>query len=707
MPNIHVLPVHLVNKIAAGEVIERPASIVKELVENSIDAHARRIDVTIEDGGMRLIAISDNGSGMGSDDLALAFVPHATSKLTGEDDLFAINTMGFRGEALASIASVSHAHIRTKKNTDASNADPQSPGIALPGLSAPALTESENGADTENVAFEIDASGETLGQVRPCAAPAGTTVTIRDLFFNTPARRKFMKSAPTELGHITEQIIRLALPHPHVAFTLTHNGRTVQNLPATTSTLQRVADVFGKELADGLIPVAARSGRGCAVQGIIGRPSAARASANWQYFFLNGRYIRDRLLSHALKEAYRGVIEPSRWPVAFVFLSLDPAEVDVNVHPTKVEVRFRDSQSIHGQLLAALRETLNRANLAPSAQFAQTGELAEPPAIADPQATAGSQAIAGLPVPGESLAISQTGDTSGAPADDEKKHSLRQALVDFFTSIPAPQPALQFGEDARPRWAPRSDFSTGGFGHAQPPDAPAHASVQDAQLAPPRGPDTRDPQETPAQVAPPVAPAPAVATGSPAGQTSVFQLHNAYIIAADADGLIIIDQHALHERLVYNDLHRRLAEGPLMSQRLLIPQTVNVSPAQLSAAQDHTDLLNRLGLELEPFGPNTLAIQRLPVLLTSRGANVMAFVREVLDRLVGGGPAEAENMLEELLEMMACKAAVKAGDPLSPAEMEALLARRLDCEKGSSCPHGRPTTLKLPLKDLEKQFKRT
>ena len=564
-----------------------------------------------------------------------------------------------------------------------------------------------NGADTDTAAFEIDASGETLGQVRPCAAPAGTTVTIRDLFFNTPARRKFMKSAPTELGHITEQIVRLALPHPQVAFTLTHNGRTVQNLPATTSTLQRVADVFGKELADGLISIAARSGHGCAVQGIIGRPSAARASANWQYFFLNGRYIRDRLLSHALKEAYRGVIEPSRWPVAFVFLSLDPAEVDVNVHPTKVEVRFRDSQSIHGQLLAALRETLNRANLAPNAQFIQTGELAKSPAIADPQADAGSQELAGSSPSGESLAISQTGDTGSTPADAEKQHSLRQALVDFFTSIPAPQPTLQFGEEARPRWEPRRDFSTGGFGNAQTPEAPA--TTQEGQFTPLRGPGAGSGDEAPAQVAPHPAPtaAPTASAGSSTAQATVFQLHNAYIIAADDDGLIIVDQHALHERLIYNDLHHRLAEGPLMSQRLLIPQTVNVSPAQLSAAQDHADLLNTLGLELEPFGPNTLAIQRLPVLLTSRGANVMAFVREVLDRLGGGGPAQAENMLEELLEMMACKAAVKAGDPLSPAEMEALLARRLDCEKGSSCPHGRPTTLKLPLKDLEKQFKRT
>ncbi|MCD6303671.1 MAG: DNA mismatch repair endonuclease MutL, partial [Planctomycetes bacterium] len=282
MSNIHVLAAHLVNKIAAGEVIERPASVVKELVENALDAGAGRIDIVIEDGGKRLIQVADDGCGIGPDDLALAFKPHATSKITAEDDLFRIETMGFRGEALASIASVSHARIRSRR------ADLDAGG-------------------------EVEASGPRVGQVKPAAAPPGTTVTVADLFFNTPARRKFMRTAGTELAHVVEQVTRLALPHPRVAFSLSHNGRQVKNLPAVESTAQRAADLFGNELADALIPIVRRSGP-VEVAGLIAPPAAARSSAKWQYFFLNGRYIRDRLLAHAVREAYRGRIDPNRWP---------------------------------------------------------------------------------------------------------------------------------------------------------------------------------------------------------------------------------------------------------------------------------------------------------------------------------------------------------------------------------------------------------
>ena len=637
MTSIHILPVHLVNKIAAGEVIERPASIVKELVENGLDARATRIDVVVEDGGKRLIAVSDNGVGMGRQDAELAFVPHATSKLADEDGLFAIGTMGFRGEALASVASVSHAHIRTRRQAD--DAD----------------------------GYEIDAAGETIGEVRPCAAAGGTTVTIRDLFFNTPARWKFLKSATTEMGHITEQVIRLALPYPQVTFTLSHNGRRVQNFPAAASTRQRAADIFGPELAEGLLSVIPRSTPVSSVAGLVGRPAAARSTAAWQYMFLNGRFIRDRLLSHAVKEAYRGLIEPSRWPVAFLFLTVDPAEVDVNVHPAKIEVRFRDGQAMHGQLLAALRETLNRANLAPTATFAEPRP--------------GGNSNWGT---GESPAAESDDTPPIAPPDESRQHSLRQALADFFHSVPAPQPALQFGEETRPRWAPHPSRSVG-------------PTTEDTSS--PRGFSTEQP---PASVPLPAAePSAAI----PLGSATIFQLRNTYIVAADADGLIIVDQHALHERILYNDLFRRMADGPLMSQRLLIPRTLRVSPAQQAAAEENGPLLNKLGLELEPFGPNTLAVQRLPVLLADGDA--ASFVRELLDRLLNHGPTESEHPLESLLEMMACKAAVKSGDPLSVPEMDALLARRTECEKGSACPHGRPTTLRLSVADLEKQFKRT
>ncbi|MCK4275166.1 MAG: DNA mismatch repair endonuclease MutL, partial [Phycisphaerae bacterium] len=309
MANINILPTHLVNRIAAGEVIERPASVVKELVENAIDAGATRIDVTVEDGGRKLITVSDNGCGMDGDDAAKAFLPHATSKIAGDEDLSRIDTLGFRGEALASISSISRVRLRTRRPDD-------------------------------QAGWEVAASGDTAGEARPAAGAAGTTISVGELFFNTPARRKFMRTANTEMGHVSEQATRLALPHPQIAFTLTNNGRRTLNLPAVDSTRARINDLFGAELAAGLLPIAAAR-ESVTIEGLIAPPAAARGSSKWQYVLLNGRYIRDRLLGHAIREAYRGLVDPNRWPVVFAFIHVEPDCVDVNVHPTKIEVRFR------------------------------------------------------------------------------------------------------------------------------------------------------------------------------------------------------------------------------------------------------------------------------------------------------------------------------------------------------------------------------
>jgi DNA mismatch repair protein MutL len=613
----------LVNKIAAGEVIERPASLVKELVENALDAEATRIDVAIEDGGRKLVAVTDNGCGMGPGDLALAFAPHATSKIATEEDLYDIGTMGFRGEALASVASVSHAHIRsTLRKPD-----------------GPTATEG----------YEIEAAGETLGPVRPCPAAAGTTVTVRDLFFNTPARRKFLRTANTELGHVGEQVARLALPHPQVAFTLSHNGRTVTDLPATDSTLQRARDLFGDELADGLLPIAARSGP-VKIAGLIAAPAAARSSSRWQYFFLNGRYIRDRTLAHALREAYRGLADPNRWPAALIFITLDPREVDVNVHPTKIEVRFRDGQLVYGELLAALRETLNRSDLTPAAAL--------PPA---------------------------------APPREEKdaeqrRESIRSALADFFRSAAPPQPRLDF---------PPSSY--------QPEERQSQETfAAEASIAHPGAMGQAEPAiaEAPATTKQPLTVAAALPEWA-------IQVHNTYIVAACADGLLIVDQHALHERLIYNDLRRRVVEANLASQRMLIPPVLKVTTAEADVLGRSGELLGRVGIEAAPFGPDTWAVQRFPSLLAGRGVNAAAFLRELLDKLTDDEATSSERLLEEVLEMLACKAAVKAGQSLTASEMQALLARREESEQASSCPHGRPTTIKLSLRELEKQFKRT
>ena len=635
MSGIHVLPVHLVNKIAAGEVIERPASVVKELIENALDAGATRVDVVVEDGGRRLIQVADDGCGMGADDLALAFAPHATSKVACEQDLAGIATMGFRGEALASIASIAHARIRTRRRD-------------------------------EDGGFEIEASGETVGEVRPAAAAPGTTISIRDLFFNTPARRKFMRTANTEFGHVVEQMTRLALPHSRVAFTLTHNGREVKNLPAAETTLQRAGDLFGPDLAQGLLPIARRGGT-VEVAGLLGAPAAARGSSKWQYFFLNGRYVRDRLLSHALREAFRGRIDPNRWPVAMVFLQIDPAEVDVNVHPTKIEVRFQNGQLVHGAVLAALSETLNRAQLNPEAHVA---------AVEPTPAPAGSDAPPLEP--------------AGSESEEQRRASLREALADFFKSVPPTQPRLSFPESQTPhRSAPAP------AGHSAPgprlsapllerPPGPGPAAEADGLPA------TTPPMRTPV-------PAP----------RNAMQVHNSYIVASADDGLIIVDQHALHERVIYNELRARLADGRLAGQRLLIPATFSVTAAEADALASCEQLLTRLGVAVEPFGPDTVAVQQFPTLLAQRGVDPIDFLREMLDRLADDETTNPERLLEGILSVMACKAAVKAGDPLTHEEIDSLLARGRDAEKASACPHGRPTTLRMTLTDLEKQFKRT
>ncbi len=657
---IQVLPTHLVNKIAAGEVIERPASLVKELVENALDSGATRIDVALQDGGRKLVAVTDNGGGMGPQDLALAFAPHATSKIAVEADLDDIETMGFRGEALASIASVSHAHIRST--------------LRLPdGTTAPE-------------GYEVEASGETIGPARPCPATAGTTVTVRDLFFNTPARRKFLKTANTELGHVSEQLARLALPHPQVAFALSHNGRTIANLPAAAGTLQRARDLFGDELADHLLPIAARSGP-VKIAGLIAPPAAARASARWQYFFLNGRYIRDRLLAHALREAFRGLVDPSRSPAALIFVTLDPREVDVNVHPTKIEVRFRDGQLVYGELLAALRETLNRSNLVA-------------PAILPPTA----------PTP------------EHQEETEQRRESIRSALADFFRSAAPPQRRLDFPPQPPSRTRPVEQQEgqyiptprVGADADLAPPATTAPTSLEavtggeSAATQPISASSLRSEHSGSSSVEPATAiSAEKLSVDVTAMPAQAIQVHNAYIVTAVADGLLIVDQHALHERLLYNDLRRRLEQGPLTGQRMLIPAALKVTASEADLLGRFENLLTRLGIEVAPFGPDTYAVQRFPALLAGRGVDAAEFLRDVLDKLTEDESISPERMLEEILEMLACKAAVKAGQPLSAAEMQSLLARCEDAEKASACPHGRPTSIKLSLRELEKQFKRT
>jgi DNA mismatch repair protein MutL len=569
----------LVNRIAAGEVIERPASVVKEIVENSIDAGATHITVEVEDGGRALIRVIDDGCGIPANELPLAFAEHATNKLQTDDDLFRIATMGFRGEALASIGAVSQARLLSRTSD-------------------------------QPLAYEVYDRGGLIDQPQAAAGNVGTVVEVRNLFFNTPARRKFLKGSATEFGHISEALLRLAVPHPEISFQLSHNGRATLGLPSDTPR-RRWLSAWPEDFAELGLPLDVRDAE-IVLVGLIGLPELARPIPKHQFFFLNGRPIRDRFIQHALREAYRGLTEPGRHPAAILLISIPPQDVDVNVHPTKSEVRFRDSSRIHGLILSSVREKLLGSDLAPSA------------------------------IPTPSMASSAT---------DPERVELRQRLAEFFKS-------------ALPESSPP----------APPPVEP---------------------------IPPSTVPLSTVPLSHPA-----IQLHNSYLVAESEDGLIIIDQHALHERIMYEDLLARLSRGPLESQRLLVPLPIPASGRQQELLEQIQPLLARLGIEASSIGPDAIAVHAFPSFLER--LDPADFLGGLLER----GEQEAldlnhEELLHEVLDMMACKAAVKAGDPLSPAEIEALLARRHLIDRSSNCPHGRPTTLRLTLRDLEKQFKRT
>jgi DNA mismatch repair protein MutL len=589
--------------IAAGEVIERPASVVKELLENSIDAGAGKITINIEDGGRKLISVIDDGEGMAQEDLAGAFEPHATSKIKSHTDLGHISTMGFRGEALASIASV--AQVRAVSRMKDS-------------LSA--------------YGIEIDCGQKT--ETTPCSADYGTTIEVRNLFYKLPARRKFLRTANTEMTHIIEHFTRIALAYCDLDMTLIHNDRELYRLLDGQSRTERIAMLFSSQISESLIAVDG-SERGLEISGLLGRPDAARANSKFQYFFLNQRFIRDKFISHAVREAYRGIIEPSKYPIIFLFLQMPCEAYDVNVHPTKIEVRFDNANLVHSQILAVLRQKLLGQNL---------------------------DAQAKVPQPRESVAPRE----ESIQHSEIRKQRIAEAMAEFFKEHRPIQTQQRLGfaqQSTRPRQAELTGQSV-----------PAEAGEQFT--------------ETPRKF---------------------IQLHDSYIVSQVDDGFVVIDQHALHERIIYEDLCRRIAgnsDEKLASQRLLIPETTELTDAQAEAVRANAELLEKLGIELEPFGPRVIAIQAFPSLLVKVAP--AEFVQELLDLLTEKAvKLDKERLLHEVLDMTACKAAVKAGHKLTDSEIEQLLAEREVVERVSRCPHGRPTTIKFSLSELEKQFKRT
>jgi DNA mismatch repair protein MutL len=652
MSRIHALDAFVVNQIAAGEVIERPASVVKELLENSIDALATRVDVEIADGGSELIRVADDGEGIHPQDFALAVTSHATSKIAGADDLFRVRTMGFRGEALASIAAVSRLRLRSRR------------------------------ADAE-AGCELLVEGGQPGALQPCGCPMGTVVEVRNLLFNTPVRRKFLRAVATEFGHISEQFTRVALAHPRLTASLRHNQRSVYELPPTGQVLDRLKLFFGSDLADKLIWVESQTAE-ARIWGYVGHPSESRATRKGQYLFLNGRWIQDRSLQHALGEAYRGLLMTGRYPVVFLFLELSPELVDVNVHPTKAEVRFRDSQALYRLLLSAIRTRFLSANLEST--------------ISVPKAAAWRF---------ENFAPDRGGLDGPAQRDVQLELAewARNQLSQFAaTGIGTAQhsPAAGFaGSGALPNSAPFSaETAVSEFGHSSDRRIPEVSDPAFTSVAAPEG--SGAPFDSPQPAGPPGG---RDGLDREAGLLQVMQVHDCYLVVETAQGITVIDQHALHERVMYEHLRHRVDQGAVESQRMLVPQPLEFSDREAATLLEHADVLNQIGYRLEEFGGGTVLLTAYPAILAH--ADHDRILRDAAESLGSSGQSPSRrDILDSLLHLMACKAAVKAGQRLKPEEMESLLAQRHLIDDAHHCPHGRPTALVLTRAELDRQFGR-
>jgi len=616
MPSIRPLPPELINQIAAGEVIERPASVVKELVENSIDAGARRIEVDIEQGGTRLIRVRDDGGGIPRDELALAVASHATSKIGSFDDLERVASMGFRGEALASVSSVARF----------------------------SLTSRHQG---EDAAWRIEVDGGRLQEARPAQHPPGTTIEVRDLFYNVPARRKFLRAERTEFAHIDDLLKSLALAREGVDIRLTHNGKPVRLLkPARdeNAALARVAEVLGPEFPGQALRVE-HEAAGLRLSGWVGLPTASRSQADQQYFYVNGRLVRDRIVAHAVRQAYSDVLFHGRHAVFVLFLQLDPSGVDVNVHPAKNEVRFREQRLIHDFLFRTLHEAL-----------AQTRAGATAPA-------------------GESAA------------------SMAVAGGDYRPVGSFPAAATQ-GSPAMAAWPQSSSQSRLSLGVRDEPLAGYATLFGAANVPRPSGAWT-----------PPAGNEPDAASDVPPLGYAIAQLKNIYVLAENEHGLILVDMHAAHERITYEKLKNGRVTANLRSQMMLVPLTIAVSAREAAAAEEHADALAEWGLELSRSGPSGVVVRRIPSLL--EGADVAQLTRDVLGELAQHGSSRRLEELEnELLSTMACHGSVRAGRRLGIPEMNALLREMEATERSGQCNHGRPTWVQLSLGELDRLFLR-
>ncbi|HLD35745.1 MAG TPA: DNA mismatch repair endonuclease MutL [Planctomycetota bacterium] len=634
LAKIQTLPTWLVNKIAAGEVIERPASCVKELIENSLDAGATDIQVTLKEGGKKLIRVADNGNGILAGDLSLVFKSHSTSKIIEEADLYNINTFGFRGEALASMASIAQVRLISKS---ASQPD----------------------------AYEISVDNDQVSPPQPVAGVTGTTIEIANLFYQTPARRKFLKSDSVELSHISETVTRFAIAYPEISFKLMNlpdnssdtdspasTRQSLMNLNSTTDDLsqgilQRLGFFYGPDISQELL-CATEEKDNLKLTAYFSNPTQTKSNSKYQFFYLNRRFIRDRILSRAIYQAYHNLIPAGRYPFAALFIQMPTSAFDVNVHPTKIEVRFRDAWKVHDRIISLIRNTL--------AQKASNGEIT---------------LIENAP----------------PQAETTENQRVMQALVDFFVNKgdTTPEPNRQT--------SPFSPSSSPLPSSAPTPADPLHSYKSEPSIT--------------TLTSPLQALAPESLTIG-----RCFQIHNSYIIEEVPDGILIIDQHALHERILYNRFSQQITSSEIYRQKFLIPTVVEIPKAKSMILPEVIPYLKKVGIEVEEFGENTIAVQSAPSLLNN--VNFTDFILEFIDAFADdfkddsrAKTEQSENIkpIDNLIKMMACKAAIKAGDPLKDEEIKTLLADA----KGMdfiTCPHGRPAVRKITLPELEGYFQR-
>lgn len=662
MSKIRILPDNLANQIAAGEVVERPASVIKELIENALDAGATRLQIDIELGGRRLMRIVDDGEGMNRDDAVLAFERHATSKLKTLEDLSTIQTLGFRGEALASIASVGKVELITK-------------------------------TEDTNTATRVQIDGGRLVDVKDAARNTGTTISVRDLFFNTPARRKFMRSESTEMYHITSIVTHYALANPHISFVLTNNGRESFRFTPAKDLRERAYQILGGNLLESLLEIEGGREFIAKISGYVSAPRERRTTRDAQYFFINGRFVRDKVIAKGLLEGYRAVLPHGVYPVAVLFLEIPTEEVDVNVHPSKTEVRFRRADAVKDVIAEAVRKALANNGLVDL----QSWEYGKFNQIEQVQISSQELRVENLDLAEKKSDVVrlefeqpkiefQIEDSNSQNLDSE----LEESVSKLDESFEIPTVSIDFEQIAENRFEPNNFNRTTNI------------------------PETQNLQSTfrnyrelmPFDTALKATKSIEVHSLSLTGIRPIGQLHNSYIIAVDNEGLLLIDQHVAHERILFDKFRKKVGEKVVTSQNLLLPETFDLTPAQVSSFDLVENELDSLGFGVMRLSGRTIAIKAVPTDLPP--SEVRNLLSEILDTVEAEKRGNAiENIRDNIAATMACKAAVKVNMKLTQEKMQWMIDNLITNSAATTCPHGRPIVLRLTMKDIERSFQRT